>query len=149
MRRFPGSRRHPHFAGPALSRSLAGHAIRYLHEPDLGGHRKPSPDSPNTYWRVEAFRGYADHMATPAFQAAVARLIESAAARRTAYLCAEAVPWRCHRQLLSDALVARGHAVHHILGPGQQKEHTLTPAARVAAGAITYPALGQVSLLDR
>jgi uncharacterized protein (DUF488 family) len=89
-------------------------------------------------------------MATPAFQTAAARLIESGAALRTAYLCAEAVPWRCHRQLLSDAVVARGHAVHHILGPGQQKEHVLTPAARIAGGgAITYPALGQVSLLDR
>jgi uncharacterized protein (DUF488 family) len=150
VRRLPASRRHPHFAKPALDRALAERGIRYVHEPGLGGHRKPRPDSPNTHWRVEAFRGYADHMATPEFDAAVQRLIDLGAAASTAYLCAEAVPWRCHRNLLSDALVARGHVVMHILGPGQTTAHALTPAARVTDGGrgITYPSLGQVSLLD-
>jgi uncharacterized protein (DUF488 family) len=145
---MPASRRHPHFGGPTLSRALAERGVAYVHEPDLGGHRKPRPDSPNTHWRVEAFRGYADHMATPEFVAGVTRLIALGAAARTACLCAEAVPWRCHRNLLSDALVARGHAVTHILGPGQTKAHELTPTARVDdRGRITYPSLGQVSLL--
>lgn len=146
---MPASRRHPHFAGPALSQALAEQGVVYFHEPALGGHRRPRADSPNTYWRVEAFRGYADHMATPEFEGGLERLIALGAQAATAYLCAEAVPWRCHRQLLSDALVARGHAVRHILGSGQQKEHALPPAARVAEdGRVTYPAPRQASLLD-
>ena len=149
MRRFPGSRRHPHFAGLALSRSLAERAVAYVHEPGLGGHRKPRPDSVNTAWRVEAFRGYADHMSSPEFQAALDRLIEQASAARTVILCAEAVPWRCHRQLVADALVARGHAVRHVLGAGQEPEHTLRAEARVdGEGRLTYPTPGTRHLFD-
>jgi uncharacterized protein (DUF488 family) len=140
VRRFPASRRHPHFGGTALAASLAVVGITYSHAPGLGGHRRPRPDSPNGFWRVEAFRGYADHMATAEFGAALAELVEHAGTARTTILCAEAVPWRCHRQLVADALVARGHRVHHITGPGATLTHVLNDDAVVDAdGRITYP----------
>jgi uncharacterized protein (DUF488 family) len=134
VRRFPASRRHPQFAREALAASLARAGIEYIHEPDLGGRRAARPDSQHTAWRVEAFRGYADYMESPEFAAALERLIERAAGTPTAILCAEAVPWRCHRRLISDALVARGVEVLHILGPGQAKPHELDPNARILAG---------------
>jgi uncharacterized protein (DUF488 family) len=147
VRRFPASRRYPHFNGPALARALEARGIAYGHEPDMGGRREPSPDSPNRAWRVAAFRGYADHMATPAFQAALVRLIALAASARPAVMCAEAVPWRCHRQLIADALVARGAQVRHLLGPGQERPHELGPSARVGAdGLLTYPGTAQARL---
>jgi len=102
VRRFPGSRRHPQFSREALAASLAAAGIEYVHEPDLGGRRQPRPDSPNTAWRVAAFRGYADYMDSEPFAAALARLLRSAARSRTVILCAEAVPWRCHRRLIAD-----------------------------------------------
>jgi len=143
VRRVPASRRHPHFAAAALARALEAAGVAYVHEPDLGGHRKPRADSVNAYWREEAFRGYADHLGTPEFGAALERLIAFGAAQRTAFLCAEAVPWRCHRQLIADALVARGHAVSHILGLGPAEAHVLREEARVdAEGRVTYPAAG-------
>lgn len=142
VRRFPASRRHPQFARAALEEALAGAGISYLHEPDLGGRRAPRPGSPHIAWRVAAFRGYADHMATPAFQNALARLIRRAAGERGEWgervvvLCAEAVPWRCHRRLIADALVARGIEVLHILGPPPAGllQHVLDPTARVLPG---------------
>jgi uncharacterized protein (DUF488 family) len=134
VRRFPGSRRHPQYGREALAAALAGAGIEYVHEPDLGGRRPARPDSPHTAWRVEAFRGYADYMDTPPFHAALARLIERGAARTTAILCAEAVPWRCHRRLIADALVARGVAVYDILSPGRAEPHALDPNARVLPG---------------
>jgi uncharacterized protein (DUF488 family) len=134
VRRYPGSRRHPQFSREALSASLAAAGIAYVHEPDLGGRRAARLESPHTAWRVEAFRGYADHMETPEFQAALDRLIRLGAERRVAILCAEAVPWRCHRRLISDALVARGIEVLHILGPGRADPHELDPNARVLPG---------------
>lgn len=150
VRRFPGSRRHPHFNGPALARHLESLGIGYAHEPDLGGRRAPRPDSPNTAWRVAAFRAYADHTASAEFQAALGRLRARAEAGRPAILCAEAVPWRCHRQLIADALVAQGVEVTHILGRGQSRAHVLHPAAvRGADGVLVYPAEGQPSLFDR
>ena len=138
VRRYPGSRRHPQFEREALARALEGAGIEYRHEPDLGGHRQPRADSPNTAWRNAAFRGYADHTATPEFQQALARLL--AAPPRTAVMCAEAVPWRCHRQLIADALVARGVDVRHILGPRRVEPHVLHGDARVAPdGRVAYP----------
>jgi len=114
--------------------------IEYVHAADLGGRRKARPDSPNGFWRIEAFRGYADHMLTEAFEAALARLVRRASQAPTAILCAEAVPWRCHRQLIADALVARGCTVRHILGPGQEQAHVLRGEARVDRdGRVTYP----------
>lgn len=139
VRRFPVSRRYPHFSGPALAASLAEAGIDYRHEVDLGGHREPRPDSPNTVWRAAAFRGYADHMASPRFAAALARLEEAAGARPTAILCAEADPARCHRQMIADALVGRGAQVMHLLGPGRMESHGLHPAARITPrGGIVY-----------
>lgn len=134
VRRFPGSRRHPQFSRDALAASLAEARVQYMHEPDLGGRRKARPDSPHTAWRVEAFRGYADHLETPEAQAALERLIGLAAERRAVILCAEAVPWRCHRRLISDALTARGVEVRHILGPGRADTHQIDANARVLDG---------------
>lgn len=140
VRRFPKSRRHPHFAGAALAESLPAAGIEYLHEPDMGGYRKPQADSPNTAWRVKGFRAYADHMGSAAFREALDRLVAYAQDGRTAIMCAEAVPWRCHRQLISDALVARGHEVFHILGPERTDRHELNPDARVLEdGRLIYP----------
>jgi uncharacterized protein (DUF488 family) len=139
VRRYPASRRYPHFSGPALSAALAASGIGYRHEVDLGGHREPHPDSPNTALRATAFRGYADHMATQRFAEALARLEGTAEKESVAVLCAEADPARCHRQLLADALVARGGRVAHILGPGRVEDHVLHPAARVTPrGGIVY-----------
>lgn len=141
VRRFPGSRRHPQFGREALAASLAEAGIDYRHEPDLGGRRAPRPDSPHTAWRVAAFRGYADHMETPEFAAALARLEEAAAERPTVILCAEALPQRCHRRLIADTLVARGHEVVHLLAPGRSEPHALHPDARVLAnGRLIYAA---------
>jgi uncharacterized protein (DUF488 family) len=138
VRRFPGSRRHPQYSRDALAASLAEAGIQYVHEPGLGGRRAARPDSPHTAWRVEAFRGYADYMETPEFQAALERLIRRAEdqteGQTVAILCAEAVPWRCHRRLISDALVARGVQVMHILGPGRADPHELDPNARLLPG---------------
>jgi uncharacterized protein (DUF488 family) len=134
VRRFPGSRRYPQFSRDALSGALAEAGVEYMHEPRLGGRRAPRPDSPHTAWRVEAFRGYADHMETPEFLAALEDLIHLSREKTVALMCAEAVPWRCHRRLISDALVARGLAVRHILGPDRADPHELDPNARVLDG---------------
>ena len=133
VRRFPASRRHPQFSREALATSLGAAGIAYVHEPDLGGRRQPRPDSPNTAWRVAAFRGYADYMGTEPFAAALERLLRSAARSRTAMMCAEAVPWRCHRRLIADAATAAGAEVLHILGPGRAERHQLDANARVVA----------------
>jgi len=135
IRRYPGSRRYPHFSRESLAQSLP---IAYVHVPELGGRRKPLPDSPNTGWRNEQFRAYADYMATPEFAAALDMLLDSDV--RTAIMCAEAVPWRCHRSLISDALTVRGVEVRHITGKASPSLHALTPFARVENGRISYPA---------
>lgn len=141
VRRFPGSRRYPQYGQDALAAALAAAGISYRHEPDLGGRRSAVPDSPNTLWRNAQFRGYADHLATPPARAALDRLSAEAATHRMALLCAEAVPWRCHRQLIADALVARGIEVLHILAPGRAERHSINPGARVEPGGrIVYPA---------
>jgi uncharacterized protein (DUF488 family) len=140
VRRFPASRRYPHFNGPVLEKSLAAIGVRYVHEADLGGHRDPRPDSGNLGWRITAFRGYADHMETPAFEAALPRLIDLAAADRPVVMCAEADPSRCHRQLLADALWARGVEVRHILGAPPAVPHVLNPMAEVTPDrGVRYP----------
>ena len=140
VRRYPASRRHPHFTRDALAGALAAAGIAYRHEPDLGGRRLPCRDSVNTGWKSAGFRGYADYMETAAFRAALDRLIELAADRPTAIMCAEAVPWRCHRQLIADALTARGVEVRHILGPGVPELHRLSPHAQVLPdGRLRYP----------
>jgi len=138
VRRWPGSRRHPQFKRETLAASLKANGIEYSWRGDLGGFRKPSPDSANTAWRVSAFRAYADFMLTDEFASLMAPLESLARARRVALMCAEAVPWRCHRQLLADAFLVRGWKVLHILDGGEQ-EHRLPPFARVEGTRIYYP----------
>jgi uncharacterized protein (DUF488 family) len=189
IRTMPGSRRHPHFARAALQQSLAEAGIDYRHFAALGGLRKPRPDSRNGAWRQAGFRGYADYMETPGFDAALSELIgwarapyldrypnlclspsvspcvspevspnvsknaleagrtdeacvEAHRADATAIMCAEAVWWRCHRQLTADALVARGVEVRHIMSGVSAPIHRLTEFAHLEAGRITYPGSG-------
>ncbi|MHB8612605.1 MAG: DUF488 domain-containing protein [Candidatus Dormibacteraceae bacterium] len=139
VRTIPASRRLPHFGKVALERSLPDQSISYLHMPELGGLRKPRPGSVNTGLRNLGFRGYADHMQGVGFWTALENLEELAAARPTAIMCAEAVPWRCHRSLLSDALAAKRVEVLHITGKSQPAVHAISPFALVDAGRITYP----------
>jgi uncharacterized protein (DUF488 family) len=137
VRRWPASRRLPHFNREALKAALNSEQIEYNWRGDLGGFRKPAPDSPNSAWRVGAFRAYADFMLTSAFQTIMTEVEELAASQRIALLCAEAVPWRCHRQLLADALFAREWTVRHIMDNGCH-EHSLPPFAQVAGNQIYY-----------
>ena len=145
VRRYPASRRHPHFGREALAASLTAAGIAYDWLPALGGRRPARKDSPHVGWRVDSFRGYADHMDSAEFAAGLARLVELAAARPTAIMCAEAVPWRCHRQLIADTLVARGVDVVHVVGAGESP-HRLTAFARVADGRVVYDRAGQARL---
>jgi uncharacterized protein (DUF488 family) len=141
VRLIPQSKRHPHFGAQPLAQRLSSDAIAYRHFPALGGRRRPRPDSVNTAWRVEAFRGYADYMQTAEFSQAVEELLGFAAKQRTAVMCAESVWWQCHRRLLADALVVLQIPVLHIL-PGQPaKRHDLSEFARETSGGITYPGL--------
>jgi uncharacterized protein (DUF488 family) len=137
VRRFPSSRRFPWFNGPELRRLLADAGMGYVHEDALGGRRDPVPGSANGGWRVAQFRGYADHMASAEFEAALDRVI--AEPRRVCVMCAEAQWWRCHRRLLSDALVARGVEVMHIDARGRTEPHPLTEFAVVEGERVTYP----------
>lgn len=129
----------PHFAKASLERSLPAHGIAYRHMAELGGLRKPRPDSTNTGWRNVSFRGYADYMQSQDFWDAITELEGLAQSRRIAVMCAEAVPWRCHRSLIADALLVRGSEVRHITGMGEPGRHRLTPFAHVQGGKITYP----------
>ena len=138
VRRWPASRRFPHFAQTALAAALAAAGMQYVWRQDLGGFREPAPDSPNAGWRTGAFRAYADFMLTPAFEAAAAELEALAAERRVALMCAEALPERCHRQLLADAFTVRDWPVRHILDDGCA-EHRLPPFARPSGTRILYP----------
>lgn len=140
VRHFPTSQRVPWTAKASLAKALADARMTYEHFEDLGGFRKALSDSVNTGWRNSGFRGYADHMASAEFSAALDRLIAIASEQRTAIMCAEAVPWKCHRSLLSDALLVRGVHVIHILSPGKTQDHRLTPFARVHGTRVTYPA---------
>ena len=139
VRAFPGSRRQPHFNREALARSLPERGIEYFHCPALGGRRRPRRDAPPSAWRNESFRGYAEYMRTPEFHRAVDELIARAEERGTVIMCSEAVPWRCHRSLISDALHARGVTVEHILDRSASP-HALTSFAVVVNGEVTYPA---------
>jgi uncharacterized protein (DUF488 family) len=141
VRTVPRSARHPHFAREALASALPSAGIRYHHLAGLGGLRKARRDSTNVGWANASFRGYADHMQTAAFDSALDDLIGIARAP-AAIMCAEAVWWRCHRQLIADALVARGWEVRHIVSAGAPAApHRLTGFARVDAGRVTYPGL--------
>jgi uncharacterized protein (DUF488 family) len=138
VRRFPGSRRYPHFNGENLRAFLVPYTIAYEHFPELGGRRTPLQDSPNTAWRNEAFRGYADYMMTGEFASAATRLLELAARQRTAVMCAESLWWQCHRALIADYAKVRDVKVRHILGRGKVEEHPYTSAARFIDGQLSY-----------
>ena len=142
VRHFPSSPRVPWTNRRTLADALTREDLGYEHLEDLGGYRTARRDSRNTGWRNAGFRGYADHMETEAFQAALTGLLRRAAHVRTAVMCAEAVPWRCHRSLLADALLVRGARVMHILAPGKVEEHRLTSFARVHGGRLSYPGKG-------
>jgi len=141
VRTLPRSRRHPHFSREALGASLGAAGIAYRHLAALGGLRKPRPDSANTAWRQEGFRGYADYMETPAFENALDDLVDWSKTGRTAVMCAEAVWWQCHRRLIADALVARAVDVSHVTAGDAAQPHELTPFARVESGRVRYPGL--------
>ena len=128
VRTVPGSRHNPQFGSDALKDSLQVAGIEYLHMKSLGGLRKPKPDSINTGWKNASFRGYADYMQTHEFDAALEHLIKLAREKRTTIMCAEAVPWRCHRSLVADALTARGIPVEHIMSEKRRDLHRLTSA---------------------
>jgi uncharacterized protein (DUF488 family) len=161
VRSVPRSRRHPHFSADALAESLAAVDVTYHHFPALGGLRKPQRDSPNMAWRHEGFRGYADYMRTPAFDRALEELMawaredagperpglrdvrrgDLSGPPRVVIMCAEAVWWRCHRQLIADALVARGVEVRHVTSHAAPAAHELTDFAHVVDGRVQYPGL--------
>ena len=140
VRRHAGSRAHPHFNPDPLAAALAGSGIEYCPFPDLGGRRKPRPDSRNTVWRNPSFRGYADYMETPQFRTALDRLLEVAKEYRTTLLCSEAVWWRCHRAMIADALKVDGVHVLHIMDGPKVVEHPLTAPARIVDGELRYAA---------
>jgi hypothetical protein len=139
VRTIPRSRHNPQFNRDAIAASLRHGGIAYTHVKSLGGLRHARADSQNLAWRNAGFRGFADYMATPEFEHGLARLLELAARKRCAIMCAEAVPWRCHRSLIADALTARGVPVEHIMSPGKRGVHRLTPFARVRGKRVTYP----------
>lgn len=142
VRTIPRSRHNPQFNSDALAATLAQHGIDYRHMASLGGLRKPLRDSINAAWRNDSFRGYADYMQTPAFAQAIDALVALSATRRVAIMCAEAVPWRCHRSLVADALLARGIEAEEIVSGAKTTPHTLTPFARVVGTIVTYPPAG-------
>ena len=139
VRTIPKSQRNPQFNSEDLRRALRGRHIRYVHLPKLGGLRHPRRDSINTGWRNASFRGYADYMQTPDFEGSLKELTDLSSKHRTAIMCAEAVPWRCHRSLIADVLLARGVPVEHIVSKSSSKAHTYTPFARVEGDRVTYP----------
>jgi uncharacterized protein (DUF488 family) len=139
VRAYPSSKRMPRFNREGLSRELPAHGITYVHLPQLGGRRAPLPHSGNRGWRASGFRGYADHMTSAEFAAGLDALEALAARRTTAMMCAEALWWRCHRRLVSDALTVRGWDVVHVASTGRATTHELTPFAVIEAGTPTYP----------
>lgn len=143
VRRFPGSRKYPHFSRDHLASSLPEAGIAYRWFEALGGRRKKTGGSPrNLGLRNESFRNYADYMTTPEFQQAVGQLLELAQHKRTAFMCSEGLFWRCHRRLISDYLLAGGLTVQHIMPTGALRPHTLTPGARIEDGELSYPSAG-------
>ena len=140
VRRFPGSRRYPQFGREALTAALHESGLNYVHFPDLGGRRaRRSELSQNAGWRVAAFAAYADYMQTDEFARSFEQLDNLAAHSRTAVMCAEALPWQCHRRLIADQFIARGWTVWDIVGPNQVREHSLPTFARIVNGQLTYP----------
>jgi uncharacterized protein (DUF488 family) len=142
IRRFPGSRAHPHFNRERLQETLESHGIAYVWIEALGGRRKHAtgPTSRNLAWRNASFRNYADYLASEEFRRGLETLTKAASQRTTAMMCAEGLWWQCHRRLVSDVLMTRGATVEHIMPDGKLKPHVLTPSAVVKEGQVTYPA---------
>jgi uncharacterized protein (DUF488 family) len=138
VRSAPGSRRHPQFGQSTLASSLADAGIEYVHLRGLGGRRDAAPDSPHVALKVDAFRGYADHMASAEFAADYTRLDALAHEKKTAFMCAETLWWRCHRRLLSDRLTVDGWTVMHLLAPAKSEPHRMWDVARVVDGRLIY-----------
>ena len=138
IRSYPGSRKFPQFNREALEICLPQNNIQYIHLKNLGGRRKVNPDSKNTSWRHLAFRGYADYMETDTFKEGMKELEKIAMKQRTAYMCSEAVWWRCHRSMVSDLLKVRCWKVMHIMGIGKAEEHPYTEPARIVHGELSY-----------
>lgn len=138
VRRFPGSHRYPHFNAQPLATSLAAASMGYLALPELGGRRRPRPDSPHTAWRNQSFRGYADYMDTEPFRQGIDRLLEVVARQSTAIMCSEVLWWRCHRAMIGDYLKARGLSVIHIMDVDSTEVHPYTSVARIVDGRLTY-----------
>jgi uncharacterized protein (DUF488 family) len=139
VRTIPRSKHNPQFGQESLSASLKQRRVVYRHMPGLGGLRRPSKDSVNTGWRNASFRGYADYMQTPEFDRHLKELIDEAQGTRLAIMCAEAVPWRCHRSLIADALTARGFTVRHIMKSDGDSLHKINPMARIEKSRLYYP----------
>lgn len=140
IRTYPGSKRFPHFNKEALQQTLSLHDIVYKHIPELGGRRKVLKDSKNTAWKNDAFRAYADYMETEEFEKGIIGLEKTARELTTAYMCSEAVWWRCHRSLVSDYLKSKGWKVMHIMGENKSDEHPYTSPAKIMNGLLSYAA---------
>ena len=145
VRSYPGSRRYPYFNRENLSKELPVKDILYLHVPSLGGRRTASPQSKNTSWKNDAFRGYADYMETGEFKKGMDELEKTGTGYRTVFMCSEAVWWRCHRSMIADYLKVRGWKVLHILNNRKAEEHPYTAAAKIIDGKLSYAA-GQQSM---
>ncbi len=141
VRSFPGSRRHPQFNKGQLSESLGAIGVTYHHQPELGGRRKPSPNSKNIALKNPSFRAYADHVDTEEFRKGIEKLLELSREGRAAIMCAEAVWWRCHRSLISDYLKSIGVVVNHIVDETRVENHAYTSAARIVDGRLSYEGL--------
>lgn len=139
VRTIPKSRHNPQFNSDELAKSLKNSGLDYVHIAGLGGLRHPKKDSPNTAWKNDSFRGFADYMQTEDFEKGLAELLERAEKQQTVVLCAEAVPWHCHRSLIGDALLARGIRVVDIISESTRREHALTAWAKVNGEKVTYP----------
>ena len=139
VRTVPRSRHNPQFNADRLKRTLNKKGIGYSHHPGLGGLRKPVPDSPNRAWKNSSFRGFADYMQTAGFAKSLDELIRSARKKRLAIMCAEAVPWRCHRSLISDVLMLHGFEIEHIINASKTSRHSVTPWAKIIDEKLLYP----------
>jgi len=139
VRSIPRSRANPQFTRESLQTALPAAGIAYRHVPALGGRRRPRPDSPNGAWQNESFRGYADYMDSPEFAFALDELVEAGRQHRVGVMCAEGNPFRCHRSLIADALLARGITSYELSSPGHAKAHRMTSFAVVASGRVRYP----------
>ena len=146
VRRFPGSKRYPHFGSDALAEGMPAEGIRYLWLPSLGGRRAPKRESRNTGWKNAAFRAYADYIGTDEFAEGLRALTDAASSARLVFMCAEAVWWRCHRRIIADVLTARGWEVRHIIDASPPALHVLEPPGHLVNGELSYEPSGSLGI---